>query len=35
LNTTGKEMGNENLYNKLDNFWRMLDDMAENNEEVN
>jgi len=28
-------MGNENLYNKLDNFWRMLDDMAENNEEVN
>jgi len=27
-------MGNENLYQKLDSFWKMLDDMAENNEEV-
>lgn len=34
LNKAGTEMGNENLYQKLDSFWKMLDDMAENNEEV-
>ena len=34
LNETGKEMGNENLYQKLNGFWKMLDDMAENNQEV-
>ncbi len=27
-------MGNENLYGKLNGFWKMLDDMAENNQEV-
>ena len=27
-------MGNEHLYTKLNSFWKMLDDMAENNEGV-
>ena len=34
LNKAGQELGNQDLYKNLDGYWKMLDDMAENDEEV-